>query len=66
MPPTSQSEIRMLLFLFKLRDSAARRSLLSNMDARAHGVKLKEKDQMNAVGNPFNFLFYFSHLNTSH
>ncbi len=68
MPPTSQSEIRMLLFPFKLRDSAARAFV-----TKQHGCartwrhmerKLEEKDPTNAVGTPFiYFLFiYFFHF----
>ncbi len=44
----------MLLFPFKLRDSAA--SAFVTMDYHAHmECKLEEKDPMNAVGNPFLF-----------
>ncbi len=48
MPSISQSEIRMLLFPFKMSDSAARVFVIKQ---RAHIDKLEKKDLMNDVDN---------------
>ncbi len=49
----------MMLFAFKLRDSAAR-AFVTKQRVRAHmECKLEEKDPMNAVGNPFIFIFVY-------
>ncbi len=55
MPPTSQSEITILLFPFKLRDSAASVFVTKQHGRACTWSKLEEKALMNAVGNPLIF-----------